>query len=555
MRAAIYARKSTDQTGVNEEDKSVTRQIAHATVYAAKKGWTVADNHIYVDDGVSGAEFVKRPGFLRLMNALKPRPDFQVLIMSEESRLGREQIQTAYALQQITDAGVRVFYYLTDQERTLHTAMDKMMVSLTNFGAEMEREKASQRTHDAMMRKALAGHVVGGGIYGYDNQEVKGTDGQRLHVIRVVNREEAPVVVRIFERYLASECGLTTIAKDLNMQGVPPPMGKGKGWCPSCIREMLRRPLYRGQIVWNQSQAIHRNGTQTSRKRPKAEWITLDAPDLRIVPEHLWERVQAKIARVGALYTRTPDGHRLLRSPNGATFPSPYLLSGIAQCGTCGGSIVAQRRGSKHGRDVYMCIHHHKRGPTVCANDLRIDQGILNSALLHGLASVLDDQMIAEAVKRALLDIRNGQTKFPTQRLALERQLSLVEARLRHFVELAATGRLTDSAYAEMVKEEAAKKSLAVQLEDLDNLMRMASLDGKRIEQRLRGYVANLKGVLNANTPQTRLALQRLIQGRVVCTLFDDHRGRGYAVTATGSYVGLLGEGTVVNASGGGQGS
>jgi DNA invertase Pin-like site-specific DNA recombinase len=29
------------------------------------------------------------PGFLRLMNALKPRPPFQVLVMSEDSRLGR----------------------------------------------------------------------------------------------------------------------------------------------------------------------------------------------------------------------------------------------------------------------------------------------------------------------------------------------------------------------------------------------------------------------------------------------------------------------------------
>ena len=59
---------------------------------AVKKGWTVAEEHIYSDDDISGAEFAKRPGFLRLMNALKTRPAFQVLIMSEESRLGREQI-------------------------------------------------------------------------------------------------------------------------------------------------------------------------------------------------------------------------------------------------------------------------------------------------------------------------------------------------------------------------------------------------------------------------------------------------------------------------------
>jgi len=126
----------------------------------------VLPEHVYTDDGVSGAEFLKRAGFLRLMNALKPRPPFQVLIMSEESRLGREQIETAYALKQITDAGVRVFLYLEDRERTLDNAMDKVMSSLANFASEVERERARQRTRDAMSRKAKAGYVAGGKVYG-----------------------------------------------------------------------------------------------------------------------------------------------------------------------------------------------------------------------------------------------------------------------------------------------------------------------------------------------------------------------------------------------------
>ncbi len=77
MIAAVYCRKSTDQHGVSDEQKSVARQIEHATAYAQRKGWTVADEHVYVDDGISGAEFANRPGFLRLMNSLKPRPRFR----------------------------------------------------------------------------------------------------------------------------------------------------------------------------------------------------------------------------------------------------------------------------------------------------------------------------------------------------------------------------------------------------------------------------------------------------------------------------------------------
>jgi hypothetical protein len=105
--AAVYARKSTDQSAVADEAKSVTRQIDHATAYAIGKGWTVPEACIFVDDGISGAEFANRPGFVRLMAALKPRPPFHVLVMSEESRLGREAIETAYALSPTRCSGRR----------------------------------------------------------------------------------------------------------------------------------------------------------------------------------------------------------------------------------------------------------------------------------------------------------------------------------------------------------------------------------------------------------------------------------------------------------------
>jgi DNA invertase Pin-like site-specific DNA recombinase len=154
--AAVYARKSTDQLGLTDEQKSVTRQVEHARAYPVRKGWTVPDECVFVDDAVSGAEFATRPGFVRLMRALKPYPPFQILVMAEESRLGREQIEVAYALKQLTQAGVRVWLYLEDRERTLDSPTDKLLMSVTAFADELD----SARTMPSRERRGLARLLV-----------------------------------------------------------------------------------------------------------------------------------------------------------------------------------------------------------------------------------------------------------------------------------------------------------------------------------------------------------------------------------------------------------
>jgi len=49
MIAAIYARKSTEQAGVADDQKSVARQLDHARTYATAKGWMADDRYAYVD--------------------------------------------------------------------------------------------------------------------------------------------------------------------------------------------------------------------------------------------------------------------------------------------------------------------------------------------------------------------------------------------------------------------------------------------------------------------------------------------------------------------------
>jgi len=70
--ASIYARESTDQGAVNDEQKSVAWQVEHARAYATREGSTVDDAHVNVDDGISGADFAGRPGDMRLLNGPYP---------------------------------------------------------------------------------------------------------------------------------------------------------------------------------------------------------------------------------------------------------------------------------------------------------------------------------------------------------------------------------------------------------------------------------------------------------------------------------------------------
>jgi hypothetical protein len=139
---------------------------------------------------------------------------------------------------------VRVFYYLEDRERTLDSPTDKILLAVSGFADEVEREKARQRTYDAMRRKAEAGHVTGGLTFDYANVRVNG------HVAREINPAEAAVVTRIFE-LAASGAGARRTAHALNAEGALSPAprrnGRPRAWAPSSVRAILTRSLYRAR--------------------------------------------------------------------------------------------------------------------------------------------------------------------------------------------------------------------------------------------------------------------------------------------------------------------
>ena len=545
MIAAIYARKSTEQIGVADDAKSVARQIDHARAYAERKGWRVATEHIYSDDGISGAEFVKRPGLTRLLNALegKTRP-FDVLIMSEESRLGREQIETSYVLKQLTDAGVRVFLYLDDRERTLESAMDKVMLSLTNFASEMEREKARQRTYDAMLRKAKALQVTGGKVYGYQN--VRGASG----VTRAIDVTEAAVIRRIFELY-ADGIGMLTIAHRLNDEHVAPP--RGRGWAPSGIREMLYRPLYRGEVVWNRSQKIIKGGTKKQRRRDPSEWITLPAPELRVVEDDLWQRVKERLDRSARLYARQVSG-KLLSRPR-LKDESAYLLTGFTRCSVCNGPIGTDLRGHGSGNNRqhipnYACLDHKRRGAAICTNRVGIPQEALDGAVLNAVCDVLNEGVLDRAVDLAFAELTAGVAEQRARHAELEGELSAIQTRIDRLLDALADGSVPREEVAVRLNAEKVRKdAMTSERARLSGMLTVADLDTEKIKADLHDKVRDVKGLLGQQVPQARQMLRKLLADKIDIEPVGSGRQRGFKFRGALTVDRLIGGDAIVGAN------
>jgi DNA invertase Pin-like site-specific DNA recombinase len=524
--AAIYARKSTAQAGVAEDQKSVARQVEQAHAFAASKGWAVNPAHVYTDDGVSGAEFANRPGFLRLMNALKPRPAFQVLIMSEESRLGREAIATAYALKQIVQAGVRLFFYLENRERTLDSPTDKIMLSLTAFADELEREKARQRTADAMVRKARAGHVTGGRLFGYDNAPVLDAGGQRSHVERHVNEREAAVIRRIFELCAAGH-GVRAIAKQLNATGEPAPraqQGRPVAWSPSSVWEALRRSTYRGEVVWNQTRKRDTWGRKNQQPRETDEWIRRDRPDLRIVPEELWQAAHARLSGAREDYVRRNGGRAWGRPTNGTE--SKYLLTGLAQCGWCNGGIFVHSR--QHGGQrayFYGCSTFYHRGKAVCRNGRALPMSRVDAAVLSAFQ---EDLLDPEVVERTFVKVRSRLSDVPAasagRATVLQGELAKLKTELDHLTAALAQGADLPSVLTAVREREHRRGLVAAELAAVPNEMSGLLAHVDVVLPELRRRMSDWRALLSEETPQARQMLRTLLnsKGRLVFTPGED---------------------------------
>jgi site-specific DNA recombinase len=542
MIVAIYARKSTEQHGVSQEGKSVTRQIDRARDFAADRGWVVADEHIYVDEGISGAEFEAREGLMRLLSALTPTPPFNVLIVMNTDRLGREQYESAYTLKRLVQAGVRVFEYLDGRECLLDTPIAKLVEMIGCYRAEEERYQASQRTRDALARKAEQGYVTGGTVFGYDNIAIVSDSGTRDHVERRIDPEAAATVHRIFE-LLAEGLGFKRVAKTFNAEAVAAPRprraGRPQAWTPSSVRAIAFNPLYTGRIVWGRTRKRDSWGRKKQRRRHEGEWLKLSPrEELRIVSDEVWQTAHDRIAKTRETYRAA--GRLTGRPPGGAE--SKYLLTGFAECAGCRGSMVVGSRASgRRRKTAYVCANHRERGNTVCDNRLHAGMEEADRAVLSAVEhDLLRPEVVEAALEDAIRELQPSVSQAARRREKLQEELRQLDAELARYAEAIATAAELDEILAAMKGRQARKAFLNAELAILDRRGTLATLDGARLQASLHERLTDWQGLLQRQPAETRQILRRLLVGRLVFTPKQDETGRYYEFAGQGSISELI---------------
>ena len=377
-RVALYARYSSDlQSRSSAQDQIDLLQ----RIVEVRGGRVVA---AFRDEGLSGATLSTRSQALALMEAARRR-EFDVVMCEALDRLSRDLEDTARIFKHLTFAGVRL-------ETLSEGRISELHVGLTGSMNQLHLAELARKTRRGLMARVAAGFSAGGRCYGYALRE---------RGILELDPAQAETVRRIFNDY-ADGLSASAICDALNAQGEAAP--RGPAWRnttllgdPRVGDGVLSQELYIGQRVFNRRRFSKHpeTGRRSSVTNPPDQWIRRPVPELRIVDDELWARVQRRRSELGGARVRERRPKR--------------LLSGLMICAACGETMILTG-----GR--YACrARQERRG---CSNVRTIDARKLEIRLLDDLQDQLTPPSAA------------GEDPRPLREGGGHQELTEVEARL-----------------------------------------------------------------------------------------------------------------------------
>jgi site-specific DNA recombinase len=308
LKVVSYARVSSKEQ--DKEGFSIPAQIKLLRGYAGKNRLEIVREF----QDVETAKQSGRTGFNEMLSFLKKTPDCRIILVEKTDRLLRN---------------LKDYVTLDDMDLEIHLVKEndvisrdsrssqKFMHGIKVLMAKNYIDNLSEETRKGMLEKAEQGIFPSYAPLGYRN--VKGSDGKN---VIVPDPDLAPIVTRMFERYVTGDMSIREVTKMAQAEGMV--FRKSKDPVPvATVHKILRNRIYSGDFDWNGK--------------------TYHGKHLPLVTRDLWNQVQEVMDH------RFSKRHRKSKHD--------FAFSGLISCGHCGCSLVGE---IKKGRYVYYHCTHYK---------------------------------------------------------------------------------------------------------------------------------------------------------------------------------------------------
>lgn len=343
--AVIYARYSSS----NQREESIEGQIRICTEYAKKKGYKITNQ--YIDRAMTGKND-NRPAFRQMLND-SDKGMFDVLLVYKTDRFARNRYDSAIHKTRLKKNKVQI-EYAAEQIPNDSTAVliEGFLENLAEYYSVNLSENTKRGKYENALKKKSNGGVT---PIGY-----KIIDGSL-----VIDEEKAPIIRFIFQNYIDGISYANIIKNTRERYGIKLSM--------SGLKLILQNEVYTGKYIYNTYDG---------------ETFTYEDNHEPIVSQETFEKAKEKRLKNK-------------RSPNAGKGKRKYALSGLINCGECGGHIIVSHS-YKNGEPAFFRLYCLNRKEHKNCNNPTRKMEIVENAVIEAIKNkILDRKTIKTLAEKA----------------------------------------------------------------------------------------------------------------------------------------------------------
>ena len=343
--AVIYARYSSS----NQREESIEGQIRICTEYAKKKGYKITNQ--YIDRAMTGKND-NRPAFRQMLND-SDKGMFDVLLVYKTDRFARNRYDSAIHKTRLKKNKVQI-EYAAEQIPNDSTAVliEGFLENLAEYYSVNLSENTKRGKYENALKKKSNGGVT---PIGY----------KRIDGSLVIDEEKAPVIRFVFQNYIDGISYANIIKNTRERYGIKLSM--------SGLKLILQNEVYTGKYIY--------------RTYDGETFVYEDNHDPIVSQETFEKAEQKRIANK--------------RSPNAGKGKRKYALSGLINCGECGGHIIVSHS-YKNGEPAFFRLYCLNRKEHKNCNNPTRKMEIVENAVIEAIKNkILDRKTIKTLAEKA----------------------------------------------------------------------------------------------------------------------------------------------------------